>query len=523
MVETRTAFLPQATQAFTYDEDGNITGDGVWTYEWDAENRLWAMQTTANAVMGGVPAQRLEFKYDHLHRRVEKLVWGGWNGTTFTTVTMQRRFLYDGWSMIAEFAVNGSTLTLTRSYTWGLDIARSLTDAGGVGALLQIRDHALSKDYLPSYDGNGNIDADSGSGTCVAAYEYSPYGEFLRSEGTYAKENPFRFSTKFTDDESGLVYYGRRYYSPANGSFINRDPVEEDGGRNIYAFALNDPTNKWDVLGLSTVLMDPYNVSAFSIPPIFLTPPSVANLDSVAQQMRMDAIQACYDDARVNYLNRRSRVESDYKRNIAYANRDITIAANYRQEEKLMRAAVAVIAVSAISAGAGALTARVLLHSRLKALAEANSQIASLTHLAQNPGLGTARLFSYASWDSAAAQVGHLSSVVSAWTPTLQIGGAAFSSSMLTLAMGDSFSFEDFATDVGAGYAENFFLPGTYADDVGQVAYEMYREVTAPQGLPEDLGAALQHAYDSSRMMMLQDNHKAAEDYHSAVQDCLKI
>jgi hypothetical protein len=51
----------------------------------------------------------------------------------------------------------------------------------------------------------------------------------------------------------------------------------------------------------------------------------------------------------------------------------------------------------------------------------------------------------------------------------------------------------------------------------------MYREVTAPQGLPEDLGAALQHAYDSSRMMMLQDNHKAAEDYHSAVQDCLKI
>ena len=92
MVETRTAFIPPTAQAMTYDDDGNITNDGVWTYEWDAENRLTAMQTTLNAIAGGVPAQRLEFKYDYQHRRVEKLVRGGWNGSAFTTVASQRRY-----------------------------------------------------------------------------------------------------------------------------------------------------------------------------------------------------------------------------------------------------------------------------------------------------------------------------------------------------------------------------------------------------------------------------------------------
>jgi len=47
---THGVILPPAVQAFVYDNDGNILTDGVWTYEWDAENRLWAMQITANAV-----------------------------------------------------------------------------------------------------------------------------------------------------------------------------------------------------------------------------------------------------------------------------------------------------------------------------------------------------------------------------------------------------------------------------------------------------------------------------------------
>ena len=58
------------------------------------------------------------------------------------------------------------------------------------------------------------------------------------------------FSTKYTDNETDLLYYGYRYYSPALGRWLSRDPIEEQGGLNLYGFVNNDPVNKWDVLGL---------------------------------------------------------------------------------------------------------------------------------------------------------------------------------------------------------------------------------------------------------------------------------
>ena len=253
-IDARLAQIAAAAQAFSYDNDGNLTSDGLWDYTWDAENRLVAMQTSVAAATAGFPNQRLEFKYDYLGRRIEKLVRGGWNGSSFTTITLQRRFIYDGWNLIAEYAVSGpSSLVLSRSYAWGLDIARTLSDAGGVGALLQIADHVSGKSYFACYDGNGNIagllNADSGS--IAAAYEYSPYGEQLRSDAgdSAIADQPFRFSTKYTDAETGLLYYGHRYYDPRNGRFVGRDPIEEKGGLNLYAFCLNNSINTWDVLG----------------------------------------------------------------------------------------------------------------------------------------------------------------------------------------------------------------------------------------------------------------------------------
>lgn len=61
----------------------------------------------------------------------------------------------------------------------------------------------------------------------------------------------FRFSTKFYDGETGLVYYGHRYYSPGMGRFINRDPSGESGGLNLYGFVSNDSINGIDYLGLN--------------------------------------------------------------------------------------------------------------------------------------------------------------------------------------------------------------------------------------------------------------------------------
>jgi len=244
---TKTGFLPPLVQSFNYDLDGNLTSDSVWTYEWDAENRLVRASTTATAAIAGVPNREIDFVYDYLGRRVEKRVY---NKDTQTQI-MGRRYLYEGWNAIAEIEGN----VVVRSYTWGLDIAGSQTGAGGVSGLVQIFDHRTDKTYFPGYDGNGNVSVlvDAASGGVAAAYEYSPYGELLRCEGVYAKENVYRFSTKEMDDETGLSYYGHRYYDPHNGRFINRDPIEESGGLNLYGFVGNNPVCRWDLLGLKDI------------------------------------------------------------------------------------------------------------------------------------------------------------------------------------------------------------------------------------------------------------------------------
>ena len=74
--------------------------------------------------------------------------------------------------------------------------------------------------------------------------------ERIRSSGPAADDNPFRWSTKYTDSESGLVYYGYRYYNAEMGRWISRDPVAEDGGLNFYAFCANHAVYGRDSLGL---------------------------------------------------------------------------------------------------------------------------------------------------------------------------------------------------------------------------------------------------------------------------------
>ena len=86
-------------------------------------------------------------------------------------------------------------------------------------------------------------------------YAYDPYGDTLSKSGPLASENPFKFSTKYWDLESGLYYYGYRYYGPELGRFISRDPIGENGEyfafwNNVYGFVENDPINQFDLFGL---------------------------------------------------------------------------------------------------------------------------------------------------------------------------------------------------------------------------------------------------------------------------------
>jgi RHS repeat-associated protein len=64
-----------------------------------------------------------------------------------------------------------------------------------------------------------------------------------------AQINPFQFSTKYTDNETKLVYYGHRYYQPSAGRWLSRDPIEEGGGRNLYGMCENNCPNIFDALG----------------------------------------------------------------------------------------------------------------------------------------------------------------------------------------------------------------------------------------------------------------------------------
>nr|WP_321349289.1 RHS repeat-associated core domain-containing protein [uncultured Methanoregula sp.] len=255
--------ISSRTGASQYDADGNLKSDGTWVYTWDAENRLIAMESGA----GVSPAnrKRLEFQYDSESRRIAKRVntWtadrrpqtsGSWS------LASDLRFVYDGWNLVAELQSNGSHLkseiSNLRSYLWGLDLSGSLQGAGGVGGLLAVVNpgNRAAVSFV-SYDGNGNVVSlvDAASGTVSDRYEYDPFGNEIATAKTHQLINPFRFSTKFIDDETGLVYYGYRYYCPGEGKWLSRDPIEEQGGVNIYGFVYNAPTQNLDSDGREVV------------------------------------------------------------------------------------------------------------------------------------------------------------------------------------------------------------------------------------------------------------------------------
>jgi RHS repeat-associated protein len=174
-----------------------------------------------------------------------------WNTTTSTyQVSSDTRFLYDGFNLIAEF--NGlASNAVVRTYVWGTDLSGSLQGAGGIGGLLAV--NTASATYFPTFDGNGNVTGlvNAADGSLAAEFEFDPFGNVIKAVGAAANAQPFGFSTKYTDTETGLVYYGpNRYYNPIPGRFINRDPIEENGGLNLYGFVDNDPINYFDTDGL---------------------------------------------------------------------------------------------------------------------------------------------------------------------------------------------------------------------------------------------------------------------------------
>ena len=226
-----------------YDEDGNMTvaPDGM-AYIFNAENRLVAAQPQ----MLEEGDNRVEFVYDFIGRRVRKSVYtyvaGAW------VPEKDIRFVYDGWNLVKETVTPEGQASDDKYYVWGLDLSQSIQGAGGVGGLLVALEGSLT--YLYTYDANGNVGqvVDAGDGSIDAHYEYDPFGNAALESGSL--DNTFRFSTKYFDQETGLYYYGYRFYAPELGRWVSRDPIEEDGGLNLYGFVGNDGVNAYDFLGM---------------------------------------------------------------------------------------------------------------------------------------------------------------------------------------------------------------------------------------------------------------------------------
>ena len=249
---TGRVFVAETPEQFQYDDDGNLTQDGRFTYTWDAENRLISA-TTRDDLPAGVPRVRVTHVYDHQSRRIATAqeVWSGsaWqpSGTN--------RYVYDGWNLVAE--VRAAAPANTNLYVWCLDLSGTLQGAGGIGGLLTVRKRlddgvglVRNLDYL--HDANGNVVQEimRNDGSIHAHYEYDSFGTTVVATGVDATDNPFRFSTKWFDNDTGLGYWGYRWYSPGMGRWVSRDPIGKKGGMNIYAILNNAAVCKVDILGL---------------------------------------------------------------------------------------------------------------------------------------------------------------------------------------------------------------------------------------------------------------------------------
>jgi len=252
-------YLAKTPEAITYDDDGNCLSDGQFTYTWDASNRLVGLESISGAPT--LSKRKATFGYDPLSRRTSKKVWEWDDLTSGYVVKEDLRFLYHGWNLMAEINAEGD---MVRSHLWGLDLSGSMQGAGGVGGLLCTTSYGLATEqWFPAYDGNGNAMAmvNTATGEAQARFEYDPSGREVRATGPALAHAKFRFSSKYFDGESGLSYYGFRYYSPDTGRWVNRDPIGEQGGVNLYAIVANNPVNLWDPFGLESYIV--YGTSGF--------------------------------------------------------------------------------------------------------------------------------------------------------------------------------------------------------------------------------------------------------------------
>ncbi len=235
--------IEDADFTYAYDLNGNLAsktakaGGAATAYTWDAEDRLVRID-----LPGGGFA---EYRYDGLDRRIQKDANGA--------VT---RYVYDGLAILLEY--DGLNTLLAR-YTHGPTID---------DPLMLERDLDSSGTFEPGErffyhgDGLGSVtELSDSTGAVARTIVYDSYGQIAQDTGGI--EQPFTYTGRELDAESGLYFYRARYYDPAAGRFLSQDPIGIRGGDvNAYRYALGNPVNFRDPLGLEAIVLgDPVDGS----------------------------------------------------------------------------------------------------------------------------------------------------------------------------------------------------------------------------------------------------------------------
>jgi RHS repeat-associated protein len=222
--------------AYNYDSSGNLTSESVARhFEWDHSDRLRVYRTqTGNSE----PTLHAHYLYDAAGQRAKKLVRK--KGQVEVTVYIDGVFEHH---RIAKASASQENNTLH------VMDDQSRVAQMRVGSAFSGDTTPAVKYHLGDHLGSSNVVIDA-AGSWINHEEYTPYGE--TSFGSFARKR-YRYTGKDRDEESGLYYYGARYYAPWLGRWVSCDPAGAVDGNNLYAAFRSNPITNTDPTGNETL------------------------------------------------------------------------------------------------------------------------------------------------------------------------------------------------------------------------------------------------------------------------------